>query len=341
MTSRASSIGGSPEQKARIDSLLDRALDTAPEARDAWLAQECGGDDTLRATVLRLIDHASRPATWLETPPIAILQDDGASEEWEPDFDTLGPYRVLREIGRGGMGVVYLAEREDDYHRLVAIKVMHPWTRNAETLRRFSQERQIIANLEDPHIARLYDAGMTPDGRPYSVMEYVDGVPIDEYADARSLSLRERLELFSRVAGAVHYAHQALVVHRDIKPSNVLVGVDGAPKLLDFGIAKWLDSDDEATTAVAQRPFTPGYASPEQLRGDTVTTASDVFQLGAMLFELLCGARARPRELASASTLDALHKAEQAVPRPSAAVSEMPDEPPWAWRDRDKRPSRD
>ncbi len=189
----------------------------------------------------------------------------------------------------------------------MAIKVLGPGLTSAGLEKRFRGERQILAALEHPHIARLYEGGRTAAGRPYLVMEYVDGLPLDEYCDRQRLSVRHRLELFRKICAAVHYAHQRLVVHRDLKPSNILVDASGEPRLLDFGIAKLLDPEalpvTVETTRTGLRPMTPGYASPEQVRGEAITTASDVFSLGVLLYELLTGRpphrlqRLSPREV--------------------------------------------
>ena len=206
----------------------------------------------------------------------------------------LGPYELRRLLGEGGMGTVYLADRADDaYHKQVAIKVAHGLA-SPELLHRFRRERQILAGLEHPNIARLLDGGATPEGLPYLVMEYVEGVAIDRYCEEHQLSVPARLELFLEVCGAVGHAHHNLVVHRDLKPGNILIGAGGAPKLLDFGIAELLDGTAAAGGEVAGagsglRPLTPSFASPEQLRGDAVTTATDVYSLGVVLYLLLTG----------------------------------------------------
>ena len=199
----------------------------------------------------------------------------------------IGLYKINREIGRGGMGTVYLATRDDDqYQKQVAIKVVKRGMDTDLVLARFRNERQILAGFDHPNIARLFDGGSTETGLPYFIMEYVEGQAIDEYCDSHRLSTAARLELFRTVCSAVQYAHQHLVIHRDIKPSNILVTADGVPKLLDFGIAKLLHSEatqGNATTAIVQRLMTPEYASPEQVLGESITTVSDVYSLGAAL----------------------------------------------------------
>ena len=214
----------------------------------------------------------------------------------------IGPYRLLRELGRGGMGIVYLAEHED-VGKQVALKLVRGGPVDPVATRRFLLERRVLARLEHPHIARLYDAGMaesTPgqpgEGTPYFVMEYVEGRPIDAYCDAKQLGVEDRLRLFETVGRAVQHAHQHFVVHRDLKPSNILVTEDGRVKLLDFGIAKVLaeaeeGEGEETLTGTGRRVLTPAYAAPEQVRGEAVTAATDVYALGVVLYELLTGCR--------------------------------------------------
>src|ERR1700733_12326213 len=208
--------------------------------------------------------------------------------------DRIGPYRILRTLGVGGMGEVYLAERADaEFEQQVAIKVVHGSLRGVQS--RLKVERQILAQLDHPNIAHLLDGGSLPDGTAYIVMEYIDGIPIDAYCDSNRLDIVARLRLFQSVCVAVHYAHQNLIVHRDLKPSNILVTSNGTPKLLDFGIAKLLDerqagSHTLAVTHADIRVMTPDHASPEQVRGQAVTTSSDVYVLGVLLYKLLAGA---------------------------------------------------
>src|ERR1700761_9403807 len=210
--------------------------------------------------------------------------------------DRIGSYRIVRTLGSGGMGEVFLAERADaQFEQQVAIKIVHGGALAAALDSRLKLERQILAQLDHPNIARLLDGGALPDGSTYLVMEYIDGVPIDVYCDTHRLDVTARLKLFQSVCGAVHYAHQNLIVHRDLKPSNILVTPSGTPKLLDFGIAKLLDEQQAArhTLALTQadiRIMTPDHASPEQVRGQAITTASDVYVLGVLLYKLLSGA---------------------------------------------------
>jgi non-specific serine/threonine protein kinase/serine/threonine-protein kinase len=241
----------------------------------------------------------------------------------------IGPYRLIREIGHGGMGSVYLGVRDDDaFQKRVAIKVLKRGMDTDSIVRRFRHERQILAGLDHPNIAGLLDGGTTPDGRPYFAMEYVDGQPIVDYCDARRLDTPARVRLFRSVCGAVQYAHQNLIIHRDIKPANVLVTADGTPKLLDFGIAKLLNPEltghTLAPTGAGVQLMTPEYASPEQVRGDTVTTATDIYSLGVMLYELLTGRR--PYRLTSRVPSEIARVICEAVPaRPSTAVTQAPD----------------
>jgi serine/threonine protein kinase len=237
-------------------------------------------------------------------PDLPTVRDSQVSnEEFEaapppPDLagQRFGPYQIVREIGRGGMGTVYLAGRADDqFKKRVALKILRGGFNTHEVLSRFRHERQILATLDHPNIASLLDGGSTPSGEPYFVMDYVEGTPIEQYCDSHQLSVAERITLFRQVCSAVQYVHQNLIVHRDLKPSNILVTPDGTPKLLDFGIAKILKPElimtmVDATSADA-RVMTPAYASPEQVRGEPITTASDIYSLGVILYELLTGHR--------------------------------------------------
>ena len=267
-----------------VKAILERVLEKEPAQRFAFLEAECGDDRELREEVESLLVTEAEAGGFLARPLFGPFRDepDGPREG-----ERLGAYRVLREIGHGGMGSVYLAVRADDaYEKQVAVKVMGLGTAE-EIVRRFRAERQILANLDHPNIAKLLDGGATESGRPYLVMEYVEGRPIDEHV--QNLSLEDRLELFCTVCAAVHFAHQNLVVHRDLKAANILVTPDGTPKLLDFGIAKLLDPErhEPGLTELGIRPMTLESASPEQVARGTITTASDVYSLGVLLYRLL------------------------------------------------------
>jgi serine/threonine protein kinase/tetratricopeptide (TPR) repeat protein len=283
-----------PERWAQVKELLYAALDLAPEQRPEYLDRACLNEPLLRQEVESFIlSHGQLDNDFLKTVPQSIHFEDR-----EPIRSmvgrSVGPYRIVEEIGSGGMGEVYRAVRADDqYKKEVAIKVVRRGFDTESGLRRFRAERQILASLDHPNIARLLDSGTTEDGLPYVVMELVEGEAIDEYCDQHKLSLTERLQLFRLVCTAVHYAHQHLVVHRDLKPGNILVTDDGVPKLLDFGIAKLLAPEIFAQpmerTATLMRVMTPEFASPEQVRGELITTASDVYSLGVILYRLLTG----------------------------------------------------
>ena len=272
---------------ATVQTLFEAALDHDAAERDAFLRAACDGDDALYREVVSLLNvevHSlleGFAADAFDLP--AVLSMEG---------ERVGPYRIVREIGRGGMGAVYLAERADGaFEQTVALKLVKRGMDSESVLRRFQQERQILARLQHPNIARLLGGGLAPDGRPYFAMEYVEGEPITDYCDARALGIGDRLHLFECACEAVAYAHHNLVVHRDLKPSNILVTPDGEVKLLDFGIARLLDTDGPGLTWSGLRPMTPEYASPEQVRGGAVTTATDVYALGVLLYELLTGRR--------------------------------------------------
>ena len=278
------------ERYERAKKLFLAVCDLSPEQRKKTIDNECAGDPELRAEVESLLAHHDPPTA----PDVAAGETLAAAAAGFPS--RIGPYRVLHELGRGGMGVVYLGVRDDDqFTQHVAIKVLKRGMDTDEILRRFKLERQLLSALNHQGIARLYDGGVTDDGLPYFAIEYVEGQPLDEYCDTRRLRIAERLELFRSVCAAVHYAHQNLVVHRDLKPSNILVTKEGVPKLLDFGIAKRISPQPFLVgvdpTAPELRIMTPEYASPEQVRGNPITTASDVYALGVLLYQLVTGHR--------------------------------------------------
>ncbi|HEX6901103.1 MAG TPA: serine/threonine-protein kinase [Thermoanaerobaculia bacterium] len=293
-----------PDRWQQVKAVLEDALERQGAEREAFLADACQGDDELRREVESLLASEDEIGDFIETPVFRIRPEDA---EPVAAGQRIGAYRIVREIGRGGMGSVYLAERADEeFEHRVALKLVRRGMDTDEILSRFRSERQILAHLDHPNIAKLFDGGSTEDGRPYFVMEYVEGRPIDEYCKERKLTTRERLELFRSVCSAVHFAHQNLIVHRDLKPGNILVTAGCVPKLLDFGIAKLLNPDQEGLTQMDVRPMTPEYASPEQVRGEAITTASDIYSLGVLLYVLLTGlspyrpATREPQDLAKA-----------------------------------------
>lgn len=277
-----------------VEPIVDAALDLAPDRRSAYLDRVCAGDPVLRADVEAVL--AGAEASLLDTPAAelgaSMFRDEELGVAPVQEGTLIGPYRVIRELGHGGMGVVYLAQRADGgFEQRVALKLVKRGMDSDDILRRFLAERQVLARLNHPHIARLLDGGVTAQGQPYFAMEYVDGVPLDRHCDAASLGIEERLRLFEEVCEAVQYAHGNLVVHRDLKPSNILVTPNGGTRLLDFGIAKVLDQDaaDQTVTQAEHRLMTPEYAAPEQVTGEPVTTATDVYSLGAILYRLVAG----------------------------------------------------
>jgi serine/threonine protein kinase/tetratricopeptide (TPR) repeat protein len=312
------------ERWARVKELFEAAVELDSTQRASFLDGECDGDEALRTEIESLLKSDEQTGDFIEQPVFAIPRDLFPDSEEEPVAGRkFGAYQLIREIGRGGLGAVYLAARADDqYRKQVAIKVIRRGLDTDDIIRRFRNERQILAQLDHPNIARLIDGGTTDDGLPYFVMEYVNGEPINAYCDANALPATERLALFRKVCTAVTYAHQNLVIHRDLKPSNILVTQEGEPKLLDFGIAKLLGTGDELFTQTipALRVMTPEYASPEQVKGGAIMTTSDVYSLGVLLYELLTGQRPyrlktrTPEEIARAIT-------EQEPERPSTAIA--------------------
>jgi eukaryotic-like serine/threonine-protein kinase len=322
----------SPESWRRIRSLLDAALELPADVRTAFLDEACGSDDGLRAELEGLLASESRAGALLERPVAEYagsLLAEMARSARPPDpmlGRQLGSYRLLREVGRGGMGTVYLAERADgQFDQQVAIKLLRRGD-TADLLQRFLAERQILASLNHPNIARLLDGGADDDGAPYLVMEYVEGEPITGYCDRRELPLERRLDLFLTMLHAIQHAHQHLVIHRDLKPANILVTEAGDVKLLDFGIAKLLNAEGAAhappPTGVGLWLMTPEYASPEQVQAGPITTASDVYQLGLLLHELLTGQR--PYRLAGCSAAEAERLICVEEPPPPSAVQGSP-----------------
>lgn len=293
-----------PDSRARlerVESVFHEVSDLPPAERGGAISRLCAGDEALATEVRSLLAVEERMDGFLERPALGIGIDQLAADPNGAHHDTLvgttlGAFRLESRIASGGMGTVYLAVRNDgQFEQRVAIKVVKRGMDSEEILQRFRIERQTLAALDHPNIARLIDGGATPDGRPFLVMEYVDGKPIDEYCDQLGLGLRDRIRLFQHVCVGVHHAHQNLIIHRDLKPSNILVTSQGVPKLLDFGIAKLLAGDGTdssgSRTAETDRRLTPEFASPEQFDGGPLTTASDVYSLGVVLYELLTGTR--------------------------------------------------
>lgn len=318
-----------PERWRKIESIFQTVVEKPKTERQQMLTQYCGNDTELRREVEALLseDDTNDFDDFIQAP----IKDVARSLP-QPNPDNyigrnIGPYHVVKLLGQGGMGAVYLAERADaEFYRQVALKIVRRGMDSNFVLKRFRMERQILATLEHPNIAQLLDGGTTADGLPYFVMEYVQGQPLTEYCDSSGISLTERLKLFLSVCAAVQHAHQKLIIHRDLKPSNILVTAEGIPKLLDFGIAKLLDpalSPTQVTrTQTSMRLMTPDYASPEQVRGLPVTTASDVYTLGVILFELLTGARPYQFETYSPAEIErAICDTE--IERPSALAERM------------------
>jgi eukaryotic-like serine/threonine-protein kinase len=317
----------SPAEWARLSELLDQALDMTGEERAAWIARFSPDDQPLSEPLRKLLKQEARVETRdaLEIPPDfagALLAESArklvVDGELKPDA-VIGPYRLVRELGVGGMAAVWLAERIDrKLKRQVALKFPYTGPFQRQLAERLVRERDILAGLEHPNIARLYDADVTASGSPFLVLEFVEGLAIHEYCERRQLTIRERLALFLQVLKAVQYAHARLVIHRDIKPTNILISQDGVAHLLDFGVAKLMPeglAKETALTNFTGRALTPDYASPEQITGAAITTASDVYSLGVVLYELLVGARPYRLKRDSRTSLeDAITEADAVVP---------------------------
>src|SRR5579872_2666677 len=273
-----------PERWAEVKHIVGACFDLDPAERESYLTGACRGDFAMLADVKALLASYSRLGDFLETPVFS----DGEAMDHFAAGRRIGSYILQEPIAEGGMGKVYRAVREADFEKQVAVKIVKRGMDTEFILQRFRQERQILAALDHPNITRLLDGGATDDGLPYLVMDYVEGVPITQYAEQHRLQICERLKLFQRVCLAVQYAHQNLVVHRDLKPGNILVTPDGTPKLLDFGIAKLLEPNSDFTQT-SFRLLTPECASPEQVRDDPITTATDIYSLGILLHHLLTG----------------------------------------------------
>ena len=311
------------ERAARLAELVKSAVEYGPGQWAAFLDQECGGDPAMRAEVESLLQEQEGSSEFLEEPALHFAAQSIVGEGAFRAGQTIGDYEIVSLISSGGMGEVYLAQ-DRQLHRRVALKLVRRAMASEEMIHHFKREEHLLASLNHPNISQLYGGGVTTDGIPFFAMEYVEGQRLDEYCDERGLGTKERLQLFRKVCGAVTYAHQHLVIHRDLKPANIRVTPEGEPKLLDFGIAKLIGSEKapgNGQTLTLQGVMTPEYASPEQVRGDTMTTASDIYSLGVVLYKLLTGQSPyrtktnRPEEIARAIT-------EQEPARPSTALKE-------------------
>ncbi len=321
----------SSEQRwQQIQTILDEVFELPTEERLTFLQRACGSNPDLYSEVETLLKAERDAPTFLDRPALELMQSfrstaTSSQRAKIPDYSdrSIGPYRLRDEVGRGGMGVVYRAERtEGSFDQQVAIKLLSNWQDKEIRLDRFNREQQLLASLNHPNIAQLYDGGLTEEGQPYIVMEYVQGERISDYCDRHRLTIDARLKLTMQVVGALHYAHRNLVIHRDIKPSNILVNDEGQVKLLDFGIAKLLGEQEAAgLTHTGDQLMTPGFAAPEQLRGQNVSVATDIFQLGLVLYELLTGHHAF-REHADSYYELARNICERPPTRPSLIVNQ-------------------
>ena len=306
----------------RLAELVKAAVEHGPDGWPSFLDEACRLDPAMRAKVEALLSHHERARRFIEKSAVELMAATLVREKMPEVNEAIGNYEILSLIGSGGMGEVYLAE-DGQLHRKVALKIVRRGLYSGNIIRRFQREEQILASLTHPNIARLYGGAVTSEGIPYFVMEYVDGARLDYYCDEQKLTIRERLQLFRRICSAVSYAHQHLVIHRDLKPANIRVAADGEPKLLDFGIAKLLEpqtSNIAEQTMTLLGVMTPEYASPEQVRAETMTTASDVYSLGVVLYELLTGQK--PYQIANRSPANVERAImEQEPPRPSMAVA--------------------
>src|ERR1700683_4947705 len=321
------------ERWKRIEDLYHAALDQHESACAAFLPRSCNGEEFLRREVESLLYYGARADKFIETPALELTAESFANQDAAGRAmlgKRIGQYELVAKLGSGGMGEVYRAVRADDqFHKEVAIKLIRQGYSAAVIGRRFRNERQILDTLEHPNIASLLDGGTTEKGLPFFVMDLVEGQPIDEYCAAHKLDVRERLKLFRSVCDAVQYAHQNLIVHRDLKPQNILVPPQGVPKLLDFGIGKLLNSSQAPVggdrTVTLQPIMTPDYASPEQVRNEPITTATDVYSLGAILYLLLTGRR--PHRVSTTSLNEIVNAICSTEPeRPSTAVLHRDDD---------------
>ena len=311
----------SPENWEKVKEIFSAAVDLPVDERESFIEHESGGDAFVIREVRSLLESDDEAADFIENPTVAVSQL--VRDETALAGKKIGPYEIEKEIGRGGMGAVYRARRADEhFEKLAAIKLIKRGFDTDDIVRRFRHERQILAALDHPNITRLLDGGATDDGLPYLVMDYVEGLPLTRYCEENHLSVHDRLNLFLQICSAVVYAHQNLIIHRDIKPSNILVTADGVPKLLDFGIAKLTTPDSPQTLERhSTQMMTPEYASPEQILGHPVTTATDIFSLGVVLYELLTGHK--PFRIKSNNPLEISKAITNSAPvKPSSVVTQ-------------------
>ncbi|HUD84228.1 MAG TPA: serine/threonine-protein kinase, partial [Candidatus Saccharimonadales bacterium] len=321
------------EARTPVGAIFDAAIELPPERRAAYLLRVCGGDDGLRRRVEALLRAHESSGEFMDSPAVSVREGSAGATLAEGPGDRIGRYKLLQQIGEGGCGVVYMAEQEEPVRRRVALKVIKLGMDTKSVITRFEAERQALALMEHPNIAKVFDAGATETGRPYFVMELVRGVKVTDYCDQNNLSTRERLDLFIRICRAIQHAHQKGIIHRDIKPSNILVTVnDGVPvpKVIDFGIAKATQgrlTDDTLFTAFEQFLGTPAYMSPEQavMTSLDIDTRSDIYSLGVLLYELLSGKTPFGAEELLAAGLDELRRTirEKEPVRPSTRLSTM------------------
>ncbi|MBN9656937.1 MAG: protein kinase [Acidobacteria bacterium] len=309
----------------QIKDILAAVLELEPDRRAGYLEEACRGDEALRAEVDAYLQYEPEAS---ERLPVTRWSDADLNPETVPEHvpERLGPYRILRALGEGGMGIVYLAERDDGaYRQQVAVKIMRSGAGSGRLAELFRRERQILAGLRHPGIAALMDGGATADGRLYYVLEYVQGRPLIDFCGSHHFTLAERLRLFTRICDAVAHAHRNLVIHRDIKPANILVTEAGTPKLLDFGLAKVFDeAAGAAITQTTATMLTPAYASPEQVRGEPLSTATDIYSLGVVLYELLAGQG--PYATADTSPLETYRAVCEVEPKPLSQLVKVPQE---------------
>lgn len=311
-----------PERWQKVKDILEQTEVQPPARRQEWLRGVCGEDVELLHEIESLLSFEGELDGFIEEPALAVVSRAVEQQDQLAATRKVGPYRLLRLLGRGGMGSVYLAAREENFEQRVALKILSPGLASSESVQRFEAERQILARLEHPNIARLLDGGTSADGLPYFAMEVVEGLSIDLYCDEQGLGIRERLRLFLDLCSALQLAHQSLVVHRDLKPGNILVDRAGVPKLLDFGIAKLLHADGAPPTQTAQA-FTLYYASPEQLQGEPIGTTSDVYSLAVVMYQVLTGHL--PGKLEGRSHFEMMRAiCEEETPPASQSVEEAP-----------------